>query len=212
MLPWQIYPQKVDDGTLAHLERMILEVGDIVSHFPQQGVWKDKGLVANHHGWKWEAPDTVQIKQTLDQILFPIIGNYTCVVNYVLDSKLPWAVHNDYLTDSKPLDTEPYYAAMIPLETTAAKTIFFDQYAPYKHFHRFKEEHGPIPNHVPYEIWNNTLGHCHRQDRFYLSIHKIYDWQRGDLILFDRQQWHASDDYRSKIQNKRAIVLFTNKL
>jgi hypothetical protein len=55
------------------------------------------------------------------------------------------------------------------------------------------------------------LGHCRTKDRFYLSVQKVYQWQQGDLLIWDRQQWHASDNYlHNDIKQKRAIILFTS--
>lgn len=212
MLPLQIFPQKIPSSTLDNLEALILSKSTIVPYEDPQGVWKGQGLVANHHVWEWNDTSTSDIKGIIDAVVQPLIGNYISLASYILDSQLPWDVHNDYVIHCKDTDLEPYYAVMIPLETIPARTIFFDQWAPYKDFGRYKEEHGPIAKHVPHEQWNSMLSHCRVKDRFFLSIQQVYDWQRGDLVLFDRKQWHASDDYRSKLKNKRAIILFTNRL
>ena len=212
MLPLQIHPQKLNSSTLDQLEQLILSKSHLVPYQDPRGVWVDQGLVANHHIWEWEHPDTADIKASLDEILHPLLGNYVSMASYLLESQLPWDVHNDYIIECKHTDIEPYYAVMIPLETVSTRTVFFDQWAAYKDFGRYKQEHGPIPNHVPHTEWSDMLGHCRAMDRFFLSIHKVYEWQRGDLVLFDRKQWHASDDYRSRLKSKRAIILFTNKL
>lgn len=211
MLPLQIFPQKLSNSTLDHLEGQILACSDLVPYEDPQGVWRGHGLVANHHIWNWDDPDCAGIKTTLAEILVPIIGNFTSMASYILDSQLPWDVHNDYIIECRTTDLDPYYAVMIPLETVPTRTVFFDQWADYKDFGRYKDEHGPIANHVPHEQWNSVLSHCRVKDRFFLSINKVYEWQRGDLVLFDRRQWHASDDYRSKLKNKRAIIMFTNR-
>lgn len=210
MLPLQIFPQKFNDSTLDKLEQLMLTHSTVAPYHDDKGVWLDQGLVANHYIWEWEDPAASEIKNTLQQVLTPIIGDFTSLASYVLDSQLPWDVHNDYIIHCRDTQLEPYYAVMIPLETVPAKTIFFDQWAPYKEFGRYKEEHGPIPNHVPHKEWSDLLPHCRIMDRFFLSINTVYNWQRGDLVLFDRKQWHSSDDYRSKTKNKRAIILFTN--
>lgn len=212
MFPLQIFQQKVDDTTLDYLERRILEVSTVHPHFATEGIWKDQGLAANHYIWKWDAPEAADIKQKLDEILVPIIGNYTSTVPTILDSQLPWAVHNDYILGGPKSNLEPYVAVMIPLETVPTRTVFFDQHADYKDFARYKENHGPISDHVHHVLWKEVLSHCLEVDRYYLSIEKIYEWQRGDLVIFDRRQWHASDDYRSKLKSKRAIIIFTDKV
>lgn len=211
MIPLSVKPGLFDTATLAQLEEHILKCSEVVNYHDQEGVWKDKGTVANITHWEWDHPDAEYIRTTLGAVLDPIIGPFVSVKSHILDSRLPWDVHNDYVIECSQSQLKPYCVVMIPLDTTPAKTIFFNQSAEYKEFGRYKEEHSPIANHVPHESWNSMLGHCRVKDRFWLSIDQVYDWKQGDLIIFDRRQWHSSDNYPANgIEQKRAIILFTS--
>jgi hypothetical protein len=211
MIPLQTIPKVFDSDTLAKLEHSIKACSSTVDYHDQEGVWKDAGTVAHITHWEWDHPDAGYIRDTLGAVLDPIVGPFVSVKSHILDSRLPWDVHNDYAIECSQSQLTPYCVVMIPLDNTPAHTIFFDQGADYKEFGRYKDEHAPIPNYVPHEIWNGMLGHCRTKDRFYLSVQKVYQWQQGDLLIWDRQQWHASDNYlHNDIKQKRAIILFTS--
>lgn len=210
MIPLQIYPQKFDSSTLERMQETVLSCSEVLNYQATQGVFANQGTVANLIHWEWDDPAAEYLRDTLNAALLPIIGPFVSIRSHILDSRLPWDVHNDYAIDCRPNDLVPYCVVMIPLETTPAKTIFFNQSAEYKDFSHYKETNPPIPDHVPHEQWNGMLSHCWVKDRFWLNIDRVYDWQQGDLVIFDRRQWHASDDYRNRIQSKRAILLFTS--
>lgn len=211
MLSPVIKHQLFDSHTLAKLEQAIRQCSEVVDYQDQEGVWKDRGLVAQITHWEWDHPDAEYIRNTLTTALEPVIGPFVSVKSHILDSRLPWDVHNDYVIECSQSQLVPYCVVMIPLDTTPAKTVLFKQGAEYKEFGRYKDEHPPIPDHVPHEAWNGMLGHCRVKDRFWLSIDQVYDWQQGDLVVFDRRQWHSSDNFVSNgLDNKRAIILFTS--
>lgn len=211
MLPLRIFSKKFDSQFLDYLEQEIMACCLKFRHHDDQGVWIDKGLVAEINHWDWYDDNYSHIKTMLYETLQPIIGDFQVSANHILDSRLPWDIHNDYVTKKDNNNLIPYCAIMIPLVTVPAQTIFFNQWAPYKEFIKYKNENSFIKDHVPVEQWKNLLGHCRINDRFYLSIDTVYEWQRGDLVIFDCKQWHASNDYREKIANKKAIIIFTCK-
>ena len=172
----------------------------------------DRGLVARISHWEWDDPRADSIRDILCPHIIPSIGPFVSLRSHILDSRLPWDVHNDYVINCRPSDLEPYVVVMIPLETAPTRTIFFEQSSEYKEFGRYKQEHEPIPNHVPADEWADMLTHCRWRDRFWLSIDHVYEWKQGDLVIFDRRQWHSSDNFvQSNLNNKRAIILFTNR-
>lgn len=211
MLPVRIFDKKFDSQTLDYLEQEIMACCLKFRHHDNQGVWLDKGLVAEINHWDWNDVNYSHIKKLLYETLEPIIGDFQVSANHILDSRLPWDIHNDYVTYKDNNNLKPYCAIMIPLVTVPAKTIFFKQWAPYKEFIKYKKENSYIKDHVPIEQWKSLLSHCRITDRYYLSIDTVYEWKRGDLVIFDCKQWHASDDYREKIANKKAIIIFTCK-
>jgi hypothetical protein len=211
MIPLKVHPSLINVETLTALEQHILKCSEVVNYHDHEGVWKDRGTVANITHWEWDHPNAEYIRNTLGAVLEPIIGPFVSVKSHILDSRLPWDVHNDYVIECSQSQLKPYCVVMIPLQTVDAKTIFFNQSAEYKEFGRYKEENPPIPDHVPHEDWNSMLGHCRIKDRFWLSIDQVYNWQQGDLIVFDRRQWHSSDNFIDNgLSNKRAIILFTS--
>ena len=209
--PLKIVPSAVDQDTLVWLEQSILECSHMVDYKDNEGIWKDAGTVAHIKHWEWDDPKADKIKQALTNILEPIIGSFVSIKSHILDSKLPWDVHNDYVIECSQSNLIPYCVVMIPLQTTPAKTIFFNQGAEYMEFSRYQEENPPIADHVSQDAWNSMLSHCRIKDRFWLSIDKVYDWNRGDICVWDRRTWHSSDNFKANnLESKRAIILFTS--
>ena len=166
--------------------------------------------MANISHWDWLDPRTISIRQRLTDLLSPSLGDFAVDRSHILDAQLPWDIHNDTVIRCEDKQTDPQAVVMIPLQDCDARTIVFDQSADYDLFRRYRDENPPISNHVPLAQWNELLDHCWPKDRYWLSINAVYEWRKGDMVVFSRRAWHASDNFKSRnIENKRAIILFT---
>lgn len=209
MIPYTVLPRRFNLEQLAQMVQAIESCSTWVDYHDQEGPWKDRGTVANIHHWDWqnEAP---QVRELLTPELAPLLGDFAVDRSHILDARLPWDIHNDTVIRCEVKDTVPQAVVMIPLQDCDAKTVVFDQHADYDNFGRYRENNKPIPNHVPVDLWNHLLSHCWPKDRFWLSIQAIYEWRSGDIVIFDRRQWHASDNFLDRgLEGKRAIILFT---
>ena len=202
--------QFLSSDEIDQLVELIESNNPAVAYIDEDGVWKDKGLVANLHGWTWTDPKMLLVKQKLEMALQPWLGEFVVEKAHLLDAQLPWAVHNDYEIRCSELSTPPQAVVIIPIEDADSNTIVFHQGAPYSEFKRYREENPPLREHIPGKIWNQYLSHCWKKDQFWLTIDRLFPWKKGALCLFDRQTWHASDSFHTHIHSKRAIVLFTN--
>jgi len=83
-------------------------------------------------------------------------------------------------------------------------TIVFDQGAEYKDFYVYKEENQELSNYCSDEDWDKYLSHCHKQDKKYLSIKKIFPWNQKDIFGFDRTLFHSASHH--KIPKKGIVI------
>jgi hypothetical protein len=211
MLPLTIQPGLLETATQVFLEQNISSCGTEVDYYDQEGVWKDQGLVAKIQVWDWHDPAAQFAQDTITALIKPILGDFEVDKSHILTSLLPWDIHNDVEIKCEAIDRVPQAVVMIPLEDCSARTIIFDQWSDNFRFNLYKDANPPIPNHVPAAIWNSMLAHCWPKDRFWLSINQVYNWKRGDVVVFDRRNWHASDNFPvNGLDQKRSIILFTS--
>lgn len=132
----------------------------------------------------------------------------------VSDMLKPFDVHGDYLVQknqvpvSNPELNDPKYTIIIPLVDGEYHTVVFDQKADYNVFSEYKDAHGPLEEPVSDDDWQKYCGHCHSFDQKYLTIKKVLDWHKGQVLAFNRRCFHASANFKKP---KRAIVIWTSK-
>jgi hypothetical protein len=210
MIPFTLYPKSFTSADLDHMVSTITSCSETVDFHDTEGVWKDKGTVANIIHWDWNDPRAADIKHKLTTLLEPVLGTFAVDRSHILDAQLPWDIHNDTVIRCEVKDTDPQAVVMIPLQDCDARTIVFNQSADYDLFRRYRAENPPISDHVPVDQWNKWLNHCWPKDRYWLSINSVYEWRQGDVVIFSRRAWHASDNFKQTgLENKRAIILFT---
>jgi hypothetical protein len=211
MVPTTIHPQLLSHEETDGLVDAITSISLPLEYFDKEGVWKDQGLMANLIEWKYHAPDAQKIRDILDPVLSPMLGDFVVDKAHILDARLPWAIHNDYETVCSEMPNEPQAVIVIPIEDTDSATLVFHQHAPYSNFQRYRETNPPLPlkQCVSQADWNQYLSHCWAKDRFWLTIDHVFQWRKGAGCVMDRQTFHASDSFHQRIGNKRAIILFT---
>lgn len=201
----------IDKDKMDWLVQSILSCGaPAVDYHEDEGVWKDQGLVARIHEWDWYADDTAPIREYLSSVLEPYLGRFEVDKSHILDAQLPWSVHNDYEIHCSTRSETPQAVVIIPIEDANSNTLVFHQSATYSTFSRYRQENPPLSKPINGTDWNRWLSHCWPKDQFWLTIDQVFPWHCGDLCVFDRQTWHASDSFhKNDVQSKRAIVLFT---
>lgn len=129
-----------------------------------------------------------------------------------LQSFLPYEIHGDNgFIETEP-DESTFYVVVIPFETVNAKTITFNQMFNKTRFIDYKEVNDPLPpgECIPEETYKKYFSHCWPQERPYLSISTVFEWEIGSVFMFDSQLLHASDNYTAAgVTEKNAIVLMT---
>ena len=83
----------------------------------------------------------------------------------------------------------------------------FNEKAEYNNFEDFKRKNDPGSG-VPKDTWDLLLGHCHEEDRKYLTIKQVIEWKKGGVFAFDRLYFHSSANFDIP---KRAIVIWSSR-
>jgi|TARA_A200000159_G_C7225359_1_gene297897 hypothetical protein len=131
----------------------------------------------------------------------------------VADMIKPYDVHSDYIVTKKqvpisdPSKATPDYTTIIPLVSGENKTVIFDQKADYNDFDEYKSKN-KMTDSTPESVWESLCGHCHDEDRRYLTIKSVIDWRMGDLFAFNRLYFHSSANFAKP---KRAIVVWSSR-
>lgn len=132
----------------------------------------------------------------------------------ILEAHKPYDVHSDFIVtnNQKPLVDPtkyiPTYTVLIPIVTGNFHTVIFNQTGDYNNFSDYKNNNQKCKDHVPNDVWNRYLSHCHSEDQEYLSIKKIFNWKAGDMMIFHRKLFHSSANFQ---QPKKAIVAWLSK-
>jgi hypothetical protein len=209
MIPTTVHPQLLSREDIDRLVGAITSISLPLEYFDNSGVWKDKGLMANVIEWKYNDPANQHIQDILDPVLRPYLGEFVVDKSHILDARLPWDIHNDYVSVCSELPNEPQAVVIIPIEDTDSSTIVFHQTAKYSDFQKYRESNPPLKDCVKQTDWDLYLNHCWPKDRFWLTIDHVFQWRKGAGCIMDRQTFHASDSFHQRIGNKRAIILFT---
>tara|TARA_X000001382_G_scaffold108932_1_gene84955 strand:+ start:100 stop:726 length:627 start_codon:yes stop_codon:yes gene_type:complete len=131
----------------------------------------------------------------------------------VTDMLKPYDVHSDYIVTHKqvpisdPKKSIPTYTTIIPLVLGDNKTVVFNEKANYNNFQDYKKQNASGHG-VPKELWDQLCGHCHNEDRVYLTVKQVIEWKKGDLFAFDRLFFHSSANFE---EPKRAIVVWSSR-
>ena len=211
MINTDIKTQFLSTEEIDWLAGRIISASPAFAYHDEQGIWKDQGLVANIHEWDWNSETMQDVKQLLSERLRPWLGNFAVEKSHILDARLPWEIHNDYEIVCSNTPNQPQAVVVIPIEDSVSQTVVFDQHALHSNFAQYRNDNAPFKDCVPVEQWDQLLSHCRPKDRFWLTINCVFPWHKGDMVVMDRQTFHASDSFhKSNVQSKRAIILFTS--
>lgn len=184
---------------------------DKIEFFDKDGVWKGENTSIQNY-----LDPTCSIFKKIHKQITALTQceNNTIDTLLVLNAKKPYDVHNDFIAKknriplSDPSISSPTFTCIIPLVTGDWHTIIFDQSATYSDFYLYKEQNKKLNDCIPEDQWQKYLKHCHKEDREYLTIKKIFSWQAGNLFAFDRRFFHSSANFTLP---KKGIVLFLSK-
>ena len=199
------------------VNELILKAGksmtDDSSNYPDQGKngrYAGK-IVANNLSWDYhDHPEIENILTIKLEILLQ--KKITVTTSHILESKLPYLLHTDFVHDNQGL--EPEYTIIIPLDTYDSITVCFNEWAiGHNDFEIFKNQYqGEKKLKIDTQFCVERLSHIHPKDLQYLSIHDTFEWNKGSVFVMDRRYFHCSDNFLKRgLKEKRGIVLWTSK-
>jgi hypothetical protein len=136
----------------------------------------------------------------------------------VLDAIIPGGPHADTaLPNPLPANFVIPNAArtfIIPLHTCNSHTILFHQVLPLQvdTIEYITNSMGYLPEdtHITDVEYEKYLSHINAQWRKKLSIETIFPWIAGDMLIFDRNKIHCSDNYlKNDLTGKRGFVIWS---
>ena len=165
----------------------------------------------------WDWGNLPEVEQLIEQKIFVHIpdaipfGIANCSL---VDAYYAYGIHSDYLWEvDKNRNKIPHRTILIPLITGDVQTLVFNQYGPYFHFIKYKDDHGILPKEkqISQSDFDEYLSHCWPQEKEYISVRNILPWTKGAALSFDRQFFHSGSNFRAKgIDSKKFIVIWTH--
>jgi hypothetical protein len=124
-----------------------------------------------------------------------------------LEEFAPWTVHSDFFKN----DNKPYYALLIPLkfDSKDTHTVVFNELGDKEEW----KEKLDVDKNYPYTTRElELLSHVNPAILTKLSLQRFYKWRTGELIAWDRNLLHASDNFLlGGLEQKTALVMFLNR-
>lgn len=199
-----VIPQAFDH---THLDRLV-EVFDRLPNQLNSGAVSKaytNGIDSQHPLYPWICR---QILPTIEQKL-----GVQCKIRVAMYLKefIPWTVHSDYQKN----DEFPGYAFLIPIDWDGpagshTHTVIFNEKSKTNVEDYIKT--ADIKNPMAENIVNDLCSHESPEVLKFLTLATVARWRKGDLIYWDRELLHSSDNFLSNgISSKRALVIFSEK-
>lgn len=149
--------------------------------------------------------------------LIPKLPNEILYIK-ILEATIPGGPHSDtYVPNPLPKDfvlTNFARTFIIPFQTVDTNTILFNEMLP------TGGDHNEFINNMPQirdtekiisnETYTKYLSHCEESTCAKFSIDTIFPWTAGDMLIFDRQKIHCSDNYATHgLKSKRGFVIWS---
>ena len=210
-LPTIILENKFTSEQLSSIQKEIFDNSELLPYVHDwEGTNFGKTLSIRH---KWEYHKNTKISTAINLALPNVIKDNAIIpISYLLESFIPYEIHDDYNWLSLEETEIPYYLIIIPLLTCDAKTIILNQQGKYLHFVDYKKDHKPLPigEQMSEEVFQKYFSHCWPQERPYISIKDIFDWKLGNILAFDMRYFHSSDNFlKNGVKEKQCITLMT---
>jgi hypothetical protein len=144
-------------------------------------------------------------KKVLDKLEQVLERPINLVHGMLLEEKLPWAIHTDYVKNDK----NPGLAIAIPFNHILINThtVIFNEVCT-DNFRTYKLNNEKLLNNAT-DIHDNLMSHELIENLEFVSLKDYYQWIPGSVIYWDRKLLHASDNFlKNNLPEKTALVLF----
>lgn len=187
-------------------EKQITEFTKVLDRFIKYKKPRQENMPHITYGISYE-----HIEKKIGPIVDELIG--PCKVVDVLLQRVvkPHSIHNDYQPPAMPIEEgqTPGYAVLFPLRADGpSHTIIF----PEQSLNPSPAENDPVTGYVFDDTQLKLLSHAPEYSMKRVSDPKIIKWSAGDVIAWDRMNFHSSDNFNEHgTTYKDSIILFTNK-
>jgi len=177
-------------------------------------VWdyeSDGKLYSKNHAWDFHSDEAKSVRDILEPHLPKNIK-----VNHskIIESFYPYELHTDVYAGGDDSSSDVQYTFIIPLDDYDSNTFVFNEYSygGSNEFEDFKKQYtGDLKLKISRED-ALRLTHLYPKDLLYLSLKEKFTWKKGNMLAFDRNCFHCSDNYlKTGHTSKRAIILWTVK-
>ena len=203
----------LSDQEIADIRQRILDTHYDKTELIDKGVWNGKHVTTQYWAPEDQLDDILkEIKEKFDKLFD---HDWDFEMGIILQSHYPYDVHNDYHIIRNHVDTEQtgtsFRTMIIPTHECDAQTVVFNESAESNHFYKYKESAEKAETPIDQNTWNELCNHCWEDDREYLTLHRVHKWKKGKLISFDRRRFHCSNNFKSYLDMKEAIIMFLRK-
>lgn len=212
LFPTKILDSVYSDDTLNRIKNVVDSLKtDKLDIYHKWGGLKQGELLSTI----WKIPLDNQLdmkKELLSPISNDLVNDIITQDFFHLVSRHPYEIHCDYGHLQFNDNEESFYVFVIPLETVNAKTVLLDQVHHGLHFPDFKNNNQPLTSdkRMSKEDFQEYCDHCWPQDRLFVSLQTVFEWQKGSVLMFDARHLHLSNNYRKdNVFEKNALVLFS---
>lgn len=154
---------------------------------------KTKGIDKRHKGYLWFK------RIILDPIQKHFSTEFHLMYAHFANSEKPLNIHQDYYPERIPEGMSHYASMLIPYTVEHdpekcfnAATVLFTENGTMT-----QQEYDQYASH------NNPI--CMQE----FGLDKVYTWRTGDLIWWDAERWHGSNNFPLTCKNKQSLVIHT---
>jgi len=210
LIPTTVYHKVYDEHTLDIIKKEIHRTEKCTKNIHNYGGPNHGKLLSNLYSGDWNNP---VLRRLIIAGLPKIVADNIIVhsINH-LQSFIPYQLHSDYGWIDCDDSEQPLVLMLIPLETISAKTIVLDQILKGLHFTDYKKQSNQleITQQLSENEYKKYFSHCYPQERPYISINHVFEWQVGSLLIMDLKRIHGSDNFNSSgLTEKNCITIFT---
>ena len=211
----------LSDKEVETIEKFVMTTIDPVDSYHEgdhpRGKPGEKYLYANYYNFDFYNQDNKIIHDILAPKFAEHFGADLFMQQiHIFNSVNPYNIHTDYDHSNlraNPVDSDPAWTFIIPLDTFDSNTIVFEQESEnnipqdYMDAHPLKQ---PGKYHITEETRQKYFSHIPMGDFQWFSIEKIFPWTKGSLFAASRKKFHTSDNFLANgLKYKRAIVSWT---
>jgi hypothetical protein len=177
-----------------------------------------------------------KVERFIEELITPRLGRTVRHGGSFVRTTVPFHVHTDTGKAEEMEETYfPFKNVLIPLsnstKTAPLYTVFFHQRSLGQASHFWKGEkfahqqpkynfkvtdYTSLLNYtgtpLDREVYERHLTHLPFENLFGLSVEKLIEWRIGDVIIFDCNQLHSSNDFSKHQVTKNSLTYFASKV